>query len=183
MRKTRGPKLKETYLFGVTAQGTTITEAKENAGKTIYNIVQADAQGSVIVIVRAWIALLYPCRGSWHYTYIQTPTHPMKAGNVCGGSGGSMRHDVDRLEALGRVTISLAQAAWSTDEPDDDAYIAEVFPHAHPVTYGGRLAAELRTWIGHQRTYKKAIDAGHSDNEAHHIAGGLKHLVKPKEAA
>lgn len=150
-------------VLGVVGQGATKALARADAEAEIRRIVQADSHVPMLVELRGFVALVYAQRGWWGYRVIVKPGEPVKVGDVYFTCHASW----DRVEAMAYARSHLAQYAWSFDEPDDEAFIGEVFPLARRDvdTLGRRMADDLRGLFSH---YRKVKDL---DEQARNVGG------------
>lgn len=167
----RSPALKTATVLGMTGQGETVAAAKADATSEILRILDADKREPEITEFRGHAALVFATGGWWVYKLICEPGLPLRSGPV----NATTYAQWSRLEALSAARSHMAQNAWSHDEPDDAAFVAEAFPLAAtaPGSHGARSAAELLSNCKWQRRYRAAIEAGALPNRAHEIASGL----------
>lgn len=166
---------------GIEASGATVREAKASAAAKLASFVADASKGIELITFRGHSAIFWRAPDAFASVVLTESADKMRpAGPLYGSGHGS---GATRADVIASVRLNLAQNAWSANVADDDAFVAEAFPHARPGTLGGDRAAELRRWIKFQRGYVRAKAAGLDDCEARDWCGGLGHLVSADRLA
>jgi hypothetical protein len=160
---------------GIDATGRTVTEAKQAAARDLTALVRDLRNYNPAVVAYCGHAkLVYRGAESWCAMLLTSSHAP---GSIA--AGGAESGFGNRNDAIRSAAFHVADLAWSHAIVDDMDFATKALAPYLAKADLARDARELAERWAWQRRYKAARDAGYDDNQAHHIAGGLAHLVKP----
>ena len=158
-------KISLTY-YGMPGIGSTVKEAKADAGRKLETLVKASEHDPLIVVVGDCASLVWHSRWGWCHALMMAHGQPQS--RLCPAIPGEATQD----EALERAALHTAELAWSHAVTDDPA-----FAEASLARYVGKRdlpgkARELVERFSWQRRFKSFSDRGFSRDDAHALASG-----------
>lgn len=153
--------------FGMDGQGATVKDAKADAGRKIESLLDDMSRAPHLYIMQAdgWSALVTRSAHGWGYRIIAGPSEPLKSGPIYMDANSG-----ESDEALRSCARHLLQAAWVHDIADDAAWVAAHQERLPIACRRADLRAELVSYFGWQRDYRRLRESGLSDAEAHAAA-------------
>jgi hypothetical protein len=159
--------------YGMDGEGSTVREAKADAGNKLERLVRDVTSGPQLYCFGGRMAIVARTKESWSYRLVEN-------GKPMGGDAYGFENFADaQRSALGH----MADLAWSHDVSHDRAFAAEAMKCLEAANRERERAIDdlVYRWQW-QRRWKAVRDQGFDDNEARNIAGGLTHLVDNYEA-
>jgi hypothetical protein len=141
--------------FGFEGTGSTVKEAKQDAGRKI-EALHIGSWTPVLVTWRGHTALLTRDTHGWTKRFLQHDGDPLKIGQGSQGFGN------DWAGALHSTQRHIVQLGWNVGDPID------IFPDWFTDPRDRKEAIEYRQW---QLNYRELRDRGLSDVDAHRYAG------------
>jgi hypothetical protein len=165
--------------YGMDGEGPTVKAAKEDAGHKLAHLVAQTEEAPVIVAVEGVAALVAYTQQGWGHRLITGQSTDNTSGFFTGPqyvSGSYETKQEARLAALRHVL----DIAWRF-ECDDAAWLDQMTASRTGCPLSHADARTLRTemlerWAW-QRRYRKAREAGRTDEDARNIASSLHHLA------
>lgn len=160
--------------FGMPGEGATVKEAKADAGRKIERLVDESGNGLRVVAFRSSHAVVWRSKHGWSYALLSHGDDKRpKSGSEYGCSS---------FDTVDEATISaarhIADLVWSHGVNDDRQFFSDALGEMLPARLvrpaDVRDLTDRAAW---QRRYRAAKNKGHTDNECHHIASGMGHMV------
>jgi len=146
-----GTMVRITY-FGMEGEGPTVTAAKQHAGAKIERALSGDYT-PLALVWRGHVAIVArEPRSGWGYRLVHVDGARRQSLYLNGDGDGN---PVDAERAARR---HLAQNAWDGSETDE----ASIIEHEQD-------RREFRSWAAHSVAYKRARDAGATDEQAYRV--------------
>ena len=164
-------KIRLTY-HSMDGEGATVREAKADAGRKIERALAEMSKAPVIVSVDGRVALVaYDPGCGWGHLLIAYPgddAYPRPGPQYVSGAFATQH------EAILHAARHVLDLCWEPDAEDDDARYDAITSKPFGAPMNHTEQSEMRRKIlegwAWQRNYRKARDAGHSDEEARNIA-------------
>jgi hypothetical protein len=170
--------------YGMDGEGRTVKEAKADAGRKVEVALREARHGVCLVASNGYAAIVAydVSQAEWGYRLINS------AGPGQFSAGPQWVTCYGERDAARRAALRhMVEIAWS-HAVDDQQFVDDALAgrdHGCPMTHSDRLTMrnDLLDRFAWQRRYRKAADAGWSDDAAHKIAGNCGHLVTGYEKA